>query len=372
MVKGTQTLPRKGVVRGAMTALATGMVLTTGLAALAWAQTAPNGSGDLGLSLGGAGQPSLGNSGFVPSTNPSPGMSSGLVDGGNAKLTALGEQAVRYLLPFLGADAPDWAKHVEVSGDVDSLNKPEWTVLTVQPLYQSEDKANTVFIQASQLRYALFGNYRDTTNVGFGYRQLLLDNTVLVGGNSFFDREWTYDHARVGFGAEARWNMLDFHANNYVVITGDRTVATNLIERAMNGWDSELRTKIPFLPWASFGVQRYDWESHYARSVKGWAYTLDMDLTPNVSMELGSRTAALPGTGTGGAASGGNLFAAVTLHLGDTSRPVAASSELISDRPFSEMQDLSNHTLDKVRRENRIIVERKNTGVGTVIMARGT
>lgn len=259
-------------------------------------------------------------------------------------------------------------KRTEFSGRFGADGKPEYTLLTVQPLFRSEGNIDTVFVQGSQLRYALFGDERDTTNLGLGYRRLLLDNTLLVGGNSFYDREWTYGHQRVGFGADAMWRMLDFHANDYIAATRDRTVGNGVSERVMNGWDSELRSQIPYLPWARIGVQRYEWNGEFS-SVRGWGYTLAMDLTPNISVELGSRTAALPGTGGGGGVTGGNLFATVSLHLGDTSRPVAASSDFIADQPFAEAPDLTSHTLDKVRRENRIIVERtvKTNGISVVV-----
>ena len=43
-------------------------------------------------------------------------------------------------------------------------------------------------------------------------------------------------------------------------------------------------------------------------------------------------------------------------------RPVAASSRFIDDTAY-RLRDMSDHTLDKVRRENEIIVERSSGGV---------
>ena len=300
------------------------------------------------------------------------GQNAGSGSGASAALgmaQSMGEQATRYWLPSLGDEAPAWLQRTEFSGKFGADGRPEYTLLTVQPLYRSDDKADTVFIQGSQLRYSLFDQDRDTTNLGIGYRRLLLDNTLLVGGNTFFDREWTYGHERVGFGADAMWRMLDFHANDYLRVTQDRDVGSGATERAMNGWDSELRSQIPFLPWAKVGLQRYVWNGQFS-NVRGWAYSLDMDLTQNVSLQLLTRTAALPGTGaSGGGVTGENLLATVSFHLGSASRPVAASEELISDHPFADTQDLSGHTLDKVRRENRVIVERtvKTNGISIVV-----
>jgi len=283
-----------------------------------------------------------------------------------AAAQSAGEQAVRSWVPALGTGAPDWLKRTEVTGSYGRGTKPEYSILTVQPLYQSDGKRDTIFFQGSQLHYSLFGDARNTSNLGVGYRRLLLDDTLLLGGNSFYDREWTYGHTRAGFGVEAMWQMLDFHANQYTPLTRDKTVADGTVERAMRGWDSELRSQIPYLPWASVGLQRYVWTGDYS-SIRGWAYTVDMDLTPNLSMELGSRTAALPGT-DGGSSAAANVFAQITFHFGDNGRP-AASRELIADAAFDTSRDLTAHTLDKVRRENRIIAERsvRVNGISVVV-----
>jgi hypothetical protein len=101
-----------------------------------------------------------------------------------ATAMALVTNATRqYLLPSIGADAPDWAKRIEFEWDVQKDLKPSYSILTVQPLYQDKDKQNTFFIQASQLRYHQIDKYRDTTNIGLGYRRLMFDNQVLVGIN---------------------------------------------------------------------------------------------------------------------------------------------------------------------------------------------
>lgn len=313
---------------------------------------------------------SLPNDGWTSGPNPPtpPASSGGSVTAGSVMATAqsAAEQAVRSWVPILGADAPAWLKRTEVTGGLQHGGKPDFSILTVQPLYQSAGQRDTVFVQASQLRYALFGDYRNTTNLGFGYRRLLLDDTLLLGGNTFYDREWTYGHQRIGFGAEAMWHMLEFRANDYTALTHDRSVATDTVERAMNGWDSELRSKIPYLPWASIGLQRYVWTGDYS-SVKGWAYTVDMDLTPNVTMQVGSRTAALPGVNDGTSA-GANVFASISFHFGDSGRPTA-SRELVADAAFDTTRDLRTHTLDKVQRENRIMVERtvKTNGISVVV-----
>jgi hypothetical protein len=80
-----------------------------------------------------------------------------------------------------------------------------------------------------------------------------------------------------------------------------------------------------------------------------------MDLHQNVSLEAGWRDDNF---------SDDETFMKVTYKLGfnNPKKPVAFSSAFISDQAW-EKRDMREHTLDKVRRENRIIVERRASGV---------
>ncbi|MFN3657694.1 MAG: inverse autotransporter beta domain-containing protein [Pseudolabrys sp.] len=279
-----------------------------------------------------------------------------------ANAFAWGKSAVNsYLLPGIGENLPEWAKRIEFEWDVQKDLKPTYQILTVQPLYQDADKQNTFFVQASQLRYSMIDKYRDTTNVGLGYRRLLMGNQVLAGVNAFFDYEWTYGHQRASVGGELKWAMLDFNTNIYRRITDYKTIdaSTNTTERVMNGYDLELRSQVPYLPWAQVGARYYRWQSDLAEDTKGWQYSASADITQNLSIEAGWKKDNF---------NNAEAFAKFVVRLARTDRPV-----LFSDKAFSrdvfEPRDMRNYTLDKVRRENKIIVER--TG-GGIVIARGS
>lgn len=278
-----------------------------------------------------------------------------------ATALALGNQAIRkYLLPSLGAAAPAWAKRFEFEYNLQEDYKPSYTLLTVQPLYQDANKQNTVFLQASQLRYELLDKYRDTTNVGLGYRHLFFDNSVLAGVNAFYDHEWTYNHARVSLGGELKFAMLDFNGNWYKGVSSDRTVdaSTSTLERVLDGYDLELRSQVPFLPWLQIGARRYVWQSDVADDIKGWSYSARADITQNLTVEAGWSDDNYDSN---------QGFVKFVLRLARTDRPVMLSNQIVSDAAF-EKRDMRTYTLDKVRRENRIMVER--TG-GGIVIARG-
>lgn len=295
-------------------------------------------------------------SGPPASTEMSPASALSLAQG-------LALNKAQQLLPSLGGDAPDWAKRIEIEGSFFDRGKGSQSILTVQPLYQSPGKVNTVFVQGSVFRYSMYGEYRITGNLGLGYRRLFADNTVMAGVNAFIDDEFTNNHRRDSIGGEIKWGPLDFGTNLYRALSGERQVGTS-IEQALNGWDAEIGSQIPYLPWAEAFVQHYYWQKHVAaQNVQGNRYSADFALHPNVTLEIGR--------------SDDNFqdldnkhqdYLVVRFHLASLSRPTLTTGPVISDAVF-EARDLGDHTLDKVRRENRIIVERRTTG--GVIVGRG-
>lgn len=295
-------------------------------------------------------------SGPPSSTGMSPGSALSLAKG-------LAVNEARQFLPSLGGDAPDWAKRVEIDGSFFDRGKGSQSILTVQPLYQSAGKVDTVFMQGSVFRYSMYGEYRITANLGVGYRRLLAENKVMVGVNAFVDNEFTHNHRRDSFGGEIKWGPLDFGTNLYRVLTGERLVGDS-IEQGLNGWDAEIGSQIPYVPWARAFVQHYYWQKHVAaQNVQGNRYSVDLALHPNLTLEVGR--------------SDDNFedldnkhqdYLLLRFHLASLSRPTLTTGPVVSDQVF-EARDLSDHTLDKVRRENRIIVERRTTG--GVIVGRG-
>jgi len=112
-----------------------------------------------------------------------------------------------HLLPEI--KVPDWLKRVDLDIDLNWNEGPVYSIRTRQPLFQSDHKIDTIFTQLRWGKDFQFGTWRDTTNLGIGYRRLLMDKTLLVGANTFFDRDWRKGHNRFGWGLEARWFVVD-------------------------------------------------------------------------------------------------------------------------------------------------------------------
>lgn len=282
------------------------------------------------------------------------------MDGNTSSLmNNVADYGVSWLKDGIGAAGPEWAKRIEFNLDFQEDDQTTWSILTMQPLYQADSKSKTLFLQARLARNYKFGDDRVTANIGFGYRQLFMDNTVLLGANTFYDYESELDHTRVGFGVEARWYNFDFYANYYDATSDRRTYSGSegtWSEEALDGYDLELTSQIPYLPWLRVRGKHFRYDAvQAADDIDGWSYSAEMDLHPNMRFEIGS---------TDDNFSDSTLFAKLTLHLASPSRP-AATKELVADKIF-EMRDMSNHTLDKVRRDNTIKVERVMSEIITI------
>lgn len=276
-----------------------------------------------------------------------------------AEAVSIANQAFSYYLPTLGKDLPDWAKRIEFDVQYDGTQDPLFSILTVQPIYQTDNKIDTVFFQGSEQRYELLNDVRDVSNFGLGYRRLFLDGKALVGINSFIDHEWTYGHTRASVGGEVKWGAFDFTANKYLALTGSVAASSGTTEEALSGHDFEMRSQVPYLPWLRVGAKGYFWDNKLIQDIEGWSASFDADVSQNVTLEAGAMD--------DNAQSDVSGFIRLTLRPGREDRPVMMSAKPIDSKPFA-MRDMASYTLDKVRRQNKILVERKGGGV---VIARG-
>ena len=106
---------------------------------------------------------------------------------------------------------------VSITGMEDA--KPQWEILTVQPIRDVGD--DVTFFQGSLLRW---DGDRDTINLGLGQRKFLLDKNILIGANAFYDHEFDVDHSRLGFGAEMITSVGEARANRYYANSNSRKI----------------------------------------------------------------------------------------------------------------------------------------------------
>ncbi len=239
--------------------------------------------------------------------------------------------------------------------------KPLWSIETVQPIYQTpKDLTHTFFFQGRWGRQDL----DNTFNLGLGYRYLLEDKTWLLGVNSFYDRTTRYDHQRFGMGAEAIGQYVTVRSNYYNAFSGWKTVSVvngvTTSEKALDGFDYELELPVPYLPWMRVSATGFHWKSATdgRKDMRGHQFTLRGNISNNVAIELGHRN---------DNRSPSNNFVKLSLTLGG--KPGNGVGDNLFRNAFSssafQPRDLTQHTLDKVRRQNEMIVERKTDGAAS-------
>lgn len=261
---------------------------------------------------------------------------------------------------------PDWLKRTDISVQGLENSKPTWSIETVQPIYQTPDSlTNTVFFQG---RWG-HRNSDNTFNLGLGYRYLLSDQSWLFGINSFYDTTTRYDHQRWGVGAEAIGRYITLRTNYYKAISGEKITSSNngviYTEQALDGYDYEIDAPIPYLPWMRIAATGYHWDSATTgiRDMNGSKVTLRASITNHISMELGGSDNNY----------NNDSFIKLAYNLGggmNNGTDATLFGGAKSSGAFTA-RDLTKHTLDKVQRQNEMIVEKKVSGSGGVTIGRG-
>ncbi len=260
---------------------------------------------------------------------------------------------------------PAWLKRTDISVEGIENGKPTWSIETVQPLYQTPSTLDhTVFFQGRWGHRA--GD--DTLNLGAGYRHLLENKSWLLGLNLFHDMEREANHRRWGFGAEAIGRYATVRANYYKPDSGAKVVrvadGVTETEKALRGHDVEVEVPVPYLPWMRFSASAYRW---YAATSgiddkMGDKFSLLGNITSHLSFELSQLDDNYRRKE--------NSFK-LTYTFG---RPMNGTEEAlfggVRSRQAFAARDLTKHTLDKVKRENEIIVEKRRTGGGGVSIGR--
>lgn len=147
-------------------------------------------------------------------------------------------------------------RNLEVSYKIREDNKPEYSLLTLQPLYSSEGRKHNLFAQAA---YSHSGERHNMTG-GVGYRYMPESKDYVVGNNVFIDYEQNYGHLRASFGFDYQRSLWGASTNYYKGLTDWRDAQTGFQERSMDGYDLELSGRMPFLPALEVFGRGYRWQ----------------------------------------------------------------------------------------------------------------
>jgi len=222
---------------------------------------------------------------------------------------------------------------------------PDIDIITVQPL-SPKDQNSQLFWQGS------IGSYynddeRDTTlNLGIGNRWLLDNETAIGGVNAFTDYEFSSGHNRLSLGAEYKRTNFEISTNNYWGTSSTKNV-NGIDEDALDGRDISIKGKAPYAPWLSLTAEKYQWDRTSQDDIKGDLYGLEMNLTPEITLEIGTQDDNYMDK---------ESFAKVTYSLNANNKYSLESHKTINS-PWLDGKSMRDNLLDKVKRSNKIVVE---------------
>ena len=229
-----------------------------------------------------------------------------------------------------------------------TASDPNFTLLTINPISESDDKKDLTFFQGSILRQ----NNRDTINLGIGYRQLTDDEKWIYGVNAFHDYDATYEHTRVSLGAEIRSSVFEVNINKYFATSGALTGKDANTERALDGQEIEIGGQVPYIPSAKIFVKNWKWEGYQTSDTKGNTYSLRINapIAPNIILEAGTKD-----YDSQTDVDFINLTYKLNLGGGPSEQDTIVKG-LIADQAFSNTS-MKTRMLDKVRRKNQIVIQ---------------
>jgi len=236
-------------------------------------------------------------------------------------------------------------------------NDPTINLLILRNLNKTED--SNLFTQFSlQTQDVGQNDLRYIGNLGMGYRFLNDDRSLMLGGNIFYDRDFENEHERGSIGLEARGGNLEINANFYEDISLQQ-VANGRKEQALGGYDLNISSQIPYMPWARFNYTSYEWEADIASTnTKGTKYSSEMNITSSLVFDI-----EYDESGN----TGGDDISSFNIRFVYPPRDNKPSltDGFITKQAFVN-ENVSSKLSDKVKRNNKIVIETQ----GAVVFVR--
>jgi hypothetical protein len=229
--------------------------------------------------------------------------------------------------------------------------KPEYSILTTQPILFNKESTNTFFWQGSAFIHDDLN--RQTINLGLGYRKMFFAEKLLLGTNLFYDHEFPYDHKQTSLGFEAKTKPVEFNTNIYRGITDEKKGDDAFRETALDGYDFELGGHIPYIPSARLYAKQFFRDTKSQTDYEGQIYTMSFSdmILPGVSIDVGM---------TDHRYIENEYFVKITFATNKAAN-YEKNKKIIQDYAYT-FDSMENERLTKVRRENKII--KKTSGFG--------
>ena len=170
----------------------------------------------------------------------------------------------------------------------------------------------------------------------------------MYGANGFIDIE-SEGHLRASFGLEAKGKILDLNANFYEALSGVEKV-DGVNEEVLSGYQLNLTTQIPYMPWSNLNIQNYSFESIKATNdIEGNKILLEMNLTPNLQLDISQDFSDTTGVDD-------EMDFKVTFKHPPSDDKPSLQDGFVSNVAF-EKGNMEKKLTEKVRRDNNLTVE---------------
>ena len=234
----------------------------------------------------------------------------------------------------------------DVSIQVHEEDNPDIEILTNRSLDKTDDSNR--FIQMSLHTQETNNKDRLITNLGYGYRELSDDNSFMYGANAFIDIE-SEGHMRASLGLEAKGKILDLNANFYEAISGKENI-DGMDEEVLSGYQFNLTTQMPYMPWSTLNIQNYYFENIKASNdTEGNKISLEMNLSPTLQFDISQDFSDTTGVDD-------ETDFKLSLRYPPSENKPNLQNGFISNVAF-EKADMRNKLVQKVRRDNNLTVE---------------
>ena len=196
-------------------------------------------------------------------------------DTSNDIINKLSDKVSSFVENTLGGDT-------EFSLEFPEDDDVELEILKFKELDSSENQNS--FSQLSLHTQEVNDDTRFILNLGYGQRYISSDKSMITGINAFVDYD-TEGHARTSLGVEAKAPILELTGNYYLGLSGVETI-DGTKEKVLDGYELNLSSQLPFMPWTRINIQNYDFEKDKAsENTGGNLVSLEMNLSPSIQFE---------------------------------------------------------------------------------------
>ena len=259
-------------------------------------------------------------------------------DTSNDIINKISDKVSSFVENTLGGDT-------EFSLEFPENDEVELELLKFKELDSSENQNS--FSQFSLHTQEVNDDTRFILNLGYGQRYISSDKSMITGMNAFIDYD-TEGHARTSLGVEAKAPILELTGNYYLGLSGVETI-DGTKEKVLDGYELNLSSQLPFMPWTRINVQNYDFEKDKAsENTGGNLVSLEMNLSPSIQFEASRNFIDTTGVDDE------NSFK--IMYYNPPRNKTSLQDGFLSSTAF-EKGDVEAKMKDKVRRRNAMTIE---------------